>query len=103
MIIIIPFDLSRMDGLMPQGHTVIDRVLGVAKLYLRVSDKSRDAAALLLAKFVSRPDVKRLKMAEFMGWSMSVLQSADSTCSVCVSTDAVSIAPPPLQSLPWMA
>lgn len=30
----------------------MDRILEVAKLYLYVADKSRDAAALLLAKWV---------------------------------------------------
>jgi len=32
----------------------MDRILEVAKLYLYVADKSRDAAALLLAKWVER-------------------------------------------------
>ena len=53
---IIPFNLSRMDGSMQFGgqdngrQTTVDRVLEVAKMYLYVTDKSRDAAALLLAK-----------------------------------------------------
>lgn len=50
----IPFDLSRMDGLQvggASGHQrTIDRIVDVAKIYLQVTDKSRDAAAILLAK-----------------------------------------------------
>ncbi len=55
----IPFDLTRMDGSAAVGGGVegsgghqrtIDRIVDVAKMYLRVTDKSRDAAAMLLAK-----------------------------------------------------
>ena len=57
----IPFDLTRMDGSVvvgrgggvegSSGHQrTIDRIVEVAKMYLHVTDKSRDAAALLLAK-----------------------------------------------------
>lgn len=80
IIVIIPFDLCRMDGSAPRDgpwHSTIDRVMAVGKLYLLVTDKSRDAAALLLAKFISRPDVKKLKMAEFFDWALTVLNTAD--------------------------
>lgn len=53
IIVIIPFDLSRMDGVVHAGaprQRIVDRILEVGKLYLSVADKSRDAAALLLAK-----------------------------------------------------
>jgi len=46
-----------MDGTVPPGaprQRTMDRILEVAKLYLYVADKSRDAAALLLAKWVER-------------------------------------------------
>lgn len=48
-LLMIPFDLSRMDG---SGctHKTVDRVFEVAKLYIGVSDKCRDSAALLLAR-----------------------------------------------------
>ena len=57
----IPFDLTRMDGSVVVGGGVdgsdggghqrtIDRIVEVAKMYLHVTDKSRDAAAMLLAK-----------------------------------------------------
>ena len=50
----IPFDLTRMDGSVvggASGHQrTIDRIIEVAKTYLHVTDKSRDAAAMLLAK-----------------------------------------------------
>ena len=58
----IPFDLTRMDGTVVVGgggggvegsgghQRTIDRIVEVAKMYLHVADKSRDAAAMLLAK-----------------------------------------------------
>lgn len=54
----IPFDLTRMDGSAAVGRVdggggqqrTIDRIVDVAKMYLHVTDKSRDAAAMLLAK-----------------------------------------------------
>ena len=54
----IPFDLTRMDGIAAVGgvdgsgghQRTIDRIVDVAKMYLHVTDKSRDAAAMLLAK-----------------------------------------------------
>ncbi|XP_012933569.1 tubulin-specific chaperone D isoform X2 [Heterocephalus glaber] len=75
---LIPFDLSRFDGnrgaqpgqaQMP----VMDRVLQIAESYLLVSDKARDAAAVLVSKFITRPDVKERKMASFLDWSLSTL------------------------------
>ena len=51
IIVIIPFDLARMDGHSRPGEMgVVDRIMSVAKGYLNVGDKCRDAAALLLAK-----------------------------------------------------
>ncbi len=54
IIIIMPFDLSRMDTPLQPGHTpkqrIVDRMYDIGKLYLSVSDKSRDAATTMLAK-----------------------------------------------------
>ena len=54
-LLMIPFDLSRMDGASTSsgsGQKIVDRVFDIARLYIRVNDKCRDAAALLLAKWV---------------------------------------------------
>lgn len=51
IIVMIPFDLSRLDGSIgPTQHHTISRVLELARLYLTVTDKSQDAASLLCAK-----------------------------------------------------
>ncbi|XP_032285686.1 tubulin-specific chaperone D isoform X3 [Phoca vitulina] len=75
---LIPFDFSRLDGnlLTQPGQmrmSVMDRILQIAEAYLVVSDKARDAAAVLVSKFVTRPDVKQKKMAGFLDWSLHIL------------------------------
>ena len=35
---------------------------------------------LCLCRFLSRPDVKALKMAEFLDWALKVVSMSDSTC-----------------------
>uniref|UniRef100_A0A8C6RHM6 Tubulin-specific chaperone D n=1 Tax=Nannospalax galili TaxID=1026970 RepID=A0A8C6RHM6_NANGA len=75
---LIPFDLSRLDGnlLTQPGETrmpIMDRILQIAETYLAVSDKARDAAAVLVSKFIARPDVKQRKMASFLDWSLCTL------------------------------
>ncbi|MBN3310433.1 TBCD protein, partial [Amia calva] len=81
MTCLIPFDLSRLDGhlVAEPGHSrvpVMDRILAVAKSYLIVSDKARDAAAVLVSKFVVRPDVKQKRLADFLDWSLSSMSAA---------------------------
>uniref|UniRef100_A0A8B9FS06 Tubulin-specific chaperone D n=1 Tax=Amazona collaria TaxID=241587 RepID=A0A8B9FS06_9PSIT len=80
MICLIPFDLARFDGsISEEGHTrvpTMDRILTVAKCYLVVSDKARDAAAVLVSKFIVRPDVKQKRMADFLDWTLSMISKS---------------------------
>ncbi|XP_060109373.1 tubulin-specific chaperone D [Heteronotia binoei] len=78
---LIPFDLARLDGNLAsvEGYTrvpIMDRILTVAKSYLVVSDKARDAAAVLISKFITRPDVKQKRMAGFLDWTLSTLSKS---------------------------
>ncbi|EPY88862.1 tubulin-specific chaperone d-like protein [Camelus ferus] len=78
---LIPFDFSRLDGdlLTRPGQarvSTMDRILQVAQSYLVVSDKARDAAAVLVSRFVTRPDVKQKKMAGFLDWSLCTLANS---------------------------
>ncbi|XP_061405504.1 tubulin-specific chaperone D [Lethenteron reissneri] len=83
MLSLIPFDLTRFDGALPGGVSgserkpVMERVLDVAKTYLVVTDSPRNAAATLVAKFVTRPDVKQKHLPHFMDWSLSALSSME--------------------------
>ena len=50
--------------------------------YLCVCDKSRDAAAYMLSKFLTRPDVKKQKLAEFFNWALLAMKTADGTFQI---------------------
>ncbi|XP_053309176.1 tubulin-specific chaperone D [Spea bombifrons] len=81
MTCLIPFDLSRLDGNLSSEasetrRSTMDQILEIAKSYLVVSDKARDAAAVLVSKFVTRPDVKQKRMADFLNWCLSTLSKA---------------------------
>ncbi|XP_077897457.1 tubulin-specific chaperone D [Ictidomys tridecemlineatus] len=78
MTCLIPFDFSRFDGnLLAQPEetrvSTMDRILRIAQAYLAVSDKARDAAAVLVSRFITRPDVRQRKMAGFLDWSLCTL------------------------------
>ncbi|XP_062389202.1 tubulin-specific chaperone D [Sardina pilchardus] len=84
MTCLIPFDLSRLDGHLnsdsdsAQGREpIMDRILAVAKSYLAVSDKSRDAASVLVSKFVTRPDVKQKRLGDFLDWTLTTISQAN--------------------------
>ncbi|NWX24719.1 TBCD protein, partial [Aegotheles bennettii] len=80
MICLIPFDLARFDGNMseegPARVPTMDRILTIAKCYLVVSDKARDAAAVLVSKFIIRLDVRQKRMADFLDWTLSMLSKS---------------------------
>lgn len=66
IVCMIPFDLSKFDANTEDASSLImNRVINLSVPYLFLSDKSRDAAAYLLGKFFSRPDVCANKLPEF--------------------------------------
>ncbi|KAG9337874.1 hypothetical protein JZ751_027526 [Albula glossodonta] len=95
MTCLIPFDLSRLDGHLTSEpglarEPIMDRILAVAKSYLTVSDKSRDAASMLVSKFVTRPDVKLKRLGDFLDWSLTAMsQASDLTMEGTVVLDGV--------------
>ncbi|XP_075418553.1 tubulin-specific chaperone D isoform X2 [Tenrec ecaudatus] len=92
---LIPFDLSRLDGnlttqLGPARMSIMDRILQISESYLVVSDKARDAAAVLVSKFITRPDVKQKKMAAFLDWTLRMLaHSSFQTIEGIITMDGV--------------
>ncbi|XP_052408578.1 tubulin-specific chaperone D [Carassius gibelio] len=93
MTCLIPFDLSRLDGHLSTDpgqnrESIMDRILAVAKSYLRVSDKSRDAASMLVSKFVTRPDVKLKRLGDFLDWCLTTIsQTSEITMEGTVTLD----------------
>lgn len=93
MTCLIPFDLSRLDGHLStvpgtNREPTMDRILEVAKSFLKVSDKSRDAASVLVSKFVTRPDVKQKRLGDFLDWCLTTIsQSSEVTMEGTVILD----------------
>lgn len=46
--------------------------------YLNVVDKSRDSAAYMLSKFLTRPDVKQIHAAPFVDWALAKMTEVNS-------------------------
>lgn len=63
IIILVPFDLSSIDSKLTsliettKPKTIYENIMDIMKFYLNSSTKTRDAAAVLLANFFSRPDI----------------------------------------------
>ncbi|WAQ96622.1 TBCD-like protein [Mya arenaria] len=82
MACMIPFDLVRLDSNVVQESgdmrlPVMDRIYNIAMEYLTVVDKSRNAAAYLMSRFMTRPDVKKRKLTEFMDWALKFIENAE--------------------------
>lgn len=88
IVCMIPFDMARFDGLhkeeavgvVERRRPVVERILETAKAYLAVPDKSRDSAALVISKFVTRPDVKKERLPEYLDWSLFNMEKATGLC-----------------------
>ncbi|GFO18516.1 tubulin-specific chaperone d-like [Plakobranchus ocellatus] len=84
IVCLIPFDLRRLDSDFQQGEgnvkvRVKDRILAICKTYLSVNDKTRDAAAYLMSRFLTRPDIKEELLPSCLDWMMQRLRVADYT------------------------
>lgn len=82
MVSMIPFDLRRLDSNLNTGdgnakQPVMERILSIAQLYLSVGDKCRDAAAYLLSRFLTRPDVKREFLPQMIDWNLKIICMSD--------------------------
>lgn len=82
VIVLIPFHMERLDsGMELDGITykpIALRILEVIKQYLSVGDKARDAAALLASHFLTRPDMKKEYLPEFLDWAIKMLKQINS-------------------------
>ncbi|XP_070778789.1 tubulin-specific chaperone D [Enoplosus armatus] len=82
MTCLIPFDLYRLDGHLESDggqarEPTMDRILTIAKSYLLVSDTPRDAASVLVSKFMTRPDVKQKCLGDFLDWSLTTISQTN--------------------------
>nr|XP_009859600.1 tubulin-specific chaperone D-like [Ciona intestinalis]XP_018668800.1 tubulin-specific chaperone D-like [Ciona intestinalis] len=83
MICLIPFDMVRFDlphtGDASHSQTsVTQRIMDIGKLYLITSsDNCQEAAALLLSKFLTRPDVMKTHLKPFFEWCIDKITNSD--------------------------
>uniref|UniRef100_UPI0037E9BBBB tubulin-specific chaperone D n=1 Tax=Semicossyphus pulcher TaxID=241346 RepID=UPI0037E9BBBB len=82
MTCLIPFDLYRLDGHLESEsgkarEPTMDRILAIAKSYLLVNDSPRDAASVLVSKFMTRPDVKQKRLGDFLDWSLTTVSETN--------------------------
>ncbi|KAJ8036756.1 Tubulin-specific chaperone D [Holothuria leucospilota] len=82
IICMIPFDMSRLDSnaRTETGEVrepTMLRILNIGKRYLSVCDKSRDAAAWMVAKFLTRQDVKNEQLPDFIDWSLKTMMEVE--------------------------
>jgi hypothetical protein len=62
-----------------EPRTLIDDLVEEAKKDLKVAAKTRDAAAELLSRLLTRPDLQSQYLERFLAWSTEVLTSSDDT------------------------
>uniref|UniRef100_A0A8C2ZPK1 Tubulin-specific chaperone D n=1 Tax=Cyclopterus lumpus TaxID=8103 RepID=A0A8C2ZPK1_CYCLU len=82
MTCLIPFDLYRLDGHLESDsgkarEPTMDRILAIAKSYLLVSGSPRDAASVLVSKFMTRPDVILKCLGGFLDWSLTTISQTN--------------------------
>lgn len=89
IIVYMPFNMlgfdAKLAGQEPQsGATVVQRVLEVIKTHLRSAHQSREMAAYLASRFVTRPDLRDEYLPQFIEFCFEVLEkeSKDSVYDV---------------------
>nr|CAB3266849.1 tubulin-specific chaperone D-like [Phallusia mammillata] len=81
MICLIPFNMKKFDvpeNIGGKKQSVTERILEFGKMYLTMSsDNCQEAAVLLLAKFVTRPDIYKDQLSTLVNWCMDKLENND--------------------------
>jgi len=49
----------------------------LVQVHLDAIDKSLDSAAYMLSKFITRPDVKKLHLPEFVDWCLRRVKTVE--------------------------
>ena len=70
---LVPFDLARFDSGTEGRTPLMERILAIIKTYLAVANKTQDAAAYLASKFLTRPEITKRLLPEFLDWSMKAV------------------------------
>jgi hypothetical protein len=75
LICMLPFDMAVLDSGGSQSD--VRRIVTCCYRYLAAADKSREAAAIVIARLTTRPDMQKALLPEFLGWARERLGEAD--------------------------
>ena len=75
MIVINPFDLTVVD---PSGQLPVN-MLEECKLQLSEPGKTRDSSCLLISRLLTRPDMAKEKLPEFIKWGIETISGPKTT------------------------
>lgn len=71
----LPFDMAVLDS---GGETSdVRRIVACCYTYLEAADKAREAAAILVGRLTTRPDMAPTLLPEFLGWAREKLVQTD--------------------------
>ena len=87
MICLIPFDMKRFDDPNKTKEAKIEpisvRIIDFGKMYLLMpAEKTQEAASVMLAKFLTRPDISPIHLKPFVDWCLEAMQSSQSLIGV---------------------
>ncbi|XP_053674003.1 tubulin-specific chaperone D [Anopheles nili] len=71
LLVLNPFDLSRLDTSNPDCPSTMNRINEVCKVNCLKNDSCTPVAAFLVARFVIRNDVKTVYLEQFFEWAMT--------------------------------
>ncbi|KAI9218453.1 armadillo-type protein [Blastocladiella britannica] len=99
----LPFDIKRLGDSIAFERGIVNRILDVAKEFIRFAGKERDAAAMLMGRLVSRMDVAPTQVPLIVAWAEQTLDGTpdvfqttgvlQSLCCVLLYTDRALLLP----------
>ncbi|XP_043244301.1 tubulin-specific chaperone D-like [Amphibalanus amphitrite] len=75
ILVIIPFNMTSFDD--GQREPIAQRIMRVTEVYLHATDKCREVAGLVAARFVTRPDNVQRFLPELIDWTLKTCESDD--------------------------
>mmetsp|Transcript_1258 Transcript_1258/g.3080 ORF Transcript_1258/g.3080 Transcript_1258/m.3080 type:complete len:1481 (+) Transcript_1258:335-4777(+) len=79
MLVLIPFDLETVDSSLSASGTssqgsLVATVMDLCKTFLNDSGATREAAAICLARLLTRPDMESAHLESFLSWAADTLE-----------------------------
>lgn len=75
LICMLPFNMKVLDS--GGAESDVQKILRLCKVYLRVTDKAREGAAVLVSRLITRPDMQDRMLPDFLEWCDEQLAETD--------------------------